>query len=229
MDADRSVEELKKKDIDASRSRLKQWLSNIESDLGRTTVSRTAGIGYAYLVVDCSGSMAGDKLHQAEKGALNFAKDAVAKGYSVGLIQFHSSATHLCEPCKEISVLDQCVRKMQIGGSTHMAKAIHLAHQQLIDRVGTRVIVIVTDGMPNGPGDPTTSLDAGDKAKKDSIDIITIGTDDAVKAFLEKLASRPDLGIKVSREHFERGISSTVKNLPQLGAGQLTDDNETVL
>ena len=34
--------------------------------------------GFVYLVVDCSGSMEGQKLEQAKKGALNFAKDALA-------------------------------------------------------------------------------------------------------------------------------------------------------
>jgi len=176
-------------------------------------VSLATRTGYVYLVVDCSGSMEGDKLNQAKKGSLNFAKNALVKGYLTGLIQFGSSAVHLCEPQREISVLDQYLKKMETGGKTHMAKAIYLAHQRLKDKVEARVMVIVTDGEPNGPGDPEASLRAAEKAKKDRIDIITIGTDDADREFLKKLASRTELGIKVSREQLEQGIASSAKML----------------
>ncbi|MCL0094323.1 VWA domain-containing protein [Dehalococcoidales bacterium] len=183
---------------------------------GKPISIRVTGIGDVYLVVDCSESMAGDKLSQAKKGALDFAKDALAKGYSVGLIQFHSSAIHLCQPLGGIWVLDSYLKEIKTGGDgTHMAKAIRLAHQQLKERrVGARVMVIVTDGMPNGPYDPEASLYAGENAKKDGIDIIAIGTDDADREFLKKLASRTELGIKVAREQFEQGIASSAKMLP---------------
>jgi Mg-chelatase subunit ChlD len=177
-------------------------------------VRMTTDTGYVYLVVDCSGSMAGDKLNQAKKGALRFAKDALAKGYLTGLIQFDSSAVHLCEPQREISVLDQYLKTMEAGDETHVAKAIHLAHERLKDRTGARVMVIVTDGMPNGPGDPEASLKAGENAKKNGIDIITIGTDDADQKFLKKLASRTELGMKVSKEELEQSIASSAKMLP---------------
>lgn len=180
-------------------------------------VSMAIGTGYVYLVVDCSGSMAGDKLNQAKKGSLGFAKDALIKGYLIGLIQFDSSAVHLCEPQREISVLDQHLQKMEAGDTTHMAEAIRLAYEKLKDRgVVPRVMVIVTDGMPNGPYDPEASLKAGENAKKEGIDIITIGTDGAEQNFLRKLASRTELGRKVSREQLEQSIVSSVKMLPQL-------------
>lgn len=177
-------------------------------------VSMETGTGYVYLVVDCSGSMEGNKLNQAKKGALRFAKDALIKGYSTGLIQFDSSATHLCEPTREISVLEQCLRKIELGDATYMAEAIYLAHQRLKDKLGVRVMVVVTDGMPNGPDDPEASLRAGEAAKKRGVEIITIGTDDADRKFLKELASRTELGIKVSRKRFEQGIASSAKMLP---------------
>lgn len=188
---------------------------------GRSISAEVKEIGLVYLVVDCSASMGGDnwgdKLNQAKRGALNFAKDALAKGYLTGLIQFKSSATHLCEPQQEISVLRRYLKKIHYGGSTNMTEAIYLATQKLLKRSRFRVMVIATDGMPDNP---MTALDAARKAKKDGIDIIAIGTDDANWEFLKKLASRTELGIKVSREKFEKGITSTAKMLPQLGPGK---------
>lgn len=170
--------------------------------------------GFVYLIIDCSSSMAGGKLKQAKKGALNFARDALAKGYLTGLIQFHTSASLISVPQAEASVLEQSLDKMELGSLTFMAEGIRLAHVQLKNKPGTKFIVIVTDGVPNGPGDPASTLTAKAAADKDGIHIIAIGTDDADQAFLEKLATRTDLGIKVSKEHLERTIASSVSMLP---------------
>ncbi len=177
-------------------------------------VSSVALTGYVYLLVDCSASMEGDKLKQAKKGALNFAKDALGKGYLTGLIRFDSSPRLICEPFKDVSNLEKRLVSLEIGDTTHMAKAINLAHELLREIPETRVMVVVTDGMPNGPGDPIASLDAGQNAKRNGIDIIAIGTDDADQEFLKRLASRAELGIKVPSKQLEKTIRSSVKILP---------------
>lgn len=178
---------------------------------GKPVSSVFARAGYAYLLIDCSGSMAGDKLNQAKRGASRFATDALSKGYYTGLIQFDTYASLLAEPTKEISLLERCLSSVVVGGSTNMAEAIILAHRQLTGKAGFRAIVIVTDGMPDSVEE---SLAAGSNVKKDGIDIITIGTDDADQEFLKKLSSRADLGIKVEREQLEQSIASSVKMLP---------------
>ena len=82
--------------------------------------AESAHTGVVYLLIDCSGSMEGDKLNQARRGALTFAKDAQRKGYSTGLIQFDSSAEHLCDPQRELSILEGQLKGITIGGSTNM-------------------------------------------------------------------------------------------------------------
>jgi Mg-chelatase subunit ChlD len=184
-------------------------------------VKGSAMTGYVYMLVDRSASMEGNKLKQAKKGALNFAKDALAKGYFTGLIQFDSAAKLVCEPYKDISVLEKGLEKLEVGDTTHIAKAINLAHSLLKDMSGNRVMVIVTDGMPNGPGDPQSSLKAGEDAKRNGIDIIAIGTDDADEGFLKRLASRSQLGVKVESSHLEKTITDSAKLLPP-GTRQIT-------
>src|SRR4030042_6762207 len=75
-------------------------------------------IAYVYLVIDTSGSMAGDKLEQAKKGILDFAKDAFRKEYVVGLISFNTTARHVCEPTYDIGLLKDRIREMHATGST---------------------------------------------------------------------------------------------------------------
>lgn len=186
--------------------------------LGKPINFEIPSMGFVYLVIDCSTSMdAGDKLHQAKTGAADFAKDAFRKGYLVGLIKFDSSATHLCEPVKEIQMLGKHLQQIWIGGSTNMAEAIKLARQNLEKKTGPRAMVIVTDGAPDSR---TDALDEAQQTKENGIDIITIGTDDADVDFLKKLASRTDLGVKVSREQFGASITAAAKTLPQLGRGK---------
>jgi Mg-chelatase subunit ChlD len=167
--------------------------------------------GIVYLVVDCSGSMAGSKINQVKKGILEFAQDAIKKEYSVGLIQFNNSTTLICEPKYDIEDLKAYLDKMHTGGSTNMTAAIDMAHKHLSDVKYTRVMVIATDGQPDNK---QSALLAGQSAKNDGIEIITIGTDDADQAFLKKLATSQELGNKVSNEQFGKAIASAYLLLP---------------
>jgi Mg-chelatase subunit ChlD len=179
---------------------------------GKPICYEMSTVGSVYLVIDCSGSMEEEnKLNQAKRGAMNFANEARSKGYLTGLIKFDSSATHLCEPVREPLLLERHLESIEIGGSTNMAEAIHIASQRLRSRSGLRIIVIVTDGMPDSK---EKALYEAEQAKKARIDIITIGTDDADRDFLSKLASRTELGMKVSKEELEQSIASSVKMLP---------------
>ena len=185
--------------------------------------------GWVYLLIDCSGSMAGDKLAKAKLGAAGFAKEAISKGYSVGLVSFYGIANHLCEPTKDMGLLQSNIDRLQAKKAgkarrfigvfhrgafgTNIAAAIRVARQRLSNRTGTRAIVIITDGQPNASGDPDATLRAGKRATRDGIDIITIGTDDADQRFLNKLASTTELSMKVSRQAFQETIVSAANLL----------------
>lgn len=167
-------------------------------------------LGAVYLVIDCSSSMGGTKLVEAKKGAMEFAKDALTKGYTVGLIQFASVAEHICEPEAKIPALHPRIEKLTAGGSTNMTDGIQLAMNKLITRKGLKAMVVVTDGQPD---DKNSALDVACQAKEKGIDIIAIGTDDADRDFLGKLASRIDLAVMVSRDQLGQGIASAAKML----------------
>jgi len=166
----------------------------------------------AFLLVDCSGSMGtGTKLEQARSGASAFALDAFGQGYSVGLIQFSDEATLLCAPTRDISDLRIPIKNLTIGGGTNMTHALQLAMDKLSLMNGLRAIVVVTDGIPDSRA---TALNMAQRAKEKGIEIIPRGTDDADQDFLNQLASRPDLAVKVSREMFAQSIASAAKMLP---------------
>lgn len=178
---------------------------------GKPISSTDAGSGSAYLVIDCSWSMEGPELAEAKKGAIDFARQALSKGYSVGLIRFASSASHICEPQRNVEPLQRHLKAMEAGGSTNMAAGIRLALDHLRNTASPRVAVVATDGMPSSVED---ALAAAQEAKRGGIDIITIGTENADRGFLSQIASRTDLAITVLRGKLGQGIASTAKMLP---------------
>lgn len=186
-------------------------------------MSRAIGNGFVYLLIDCSPSMEGEKINYAKNGAMDFAKEAKIKGYDVGLIKFAGEAIFVCETQKETGDLFRYIKKIKIEGwGTNIAGALEMAFKKLNEKDGIRVTVLVTDGQPN-VGEPTpyeAALQVANKLKKNEIDIITIGTDDADEELLKKIATRTDLAKMVRREELDRGISSTVKMLPQLPKGK---------
>jgi molecular chaperone DnaK len=166
---------------------------------------------HVYLMIDTSGSMADLKIEQAKRGILDFAKDAFRKEYDVGLIRFDTEAKLLCKPTHNLQELTPHVNGLYASGTTNMTEAIILAHELLNSMKNTRVMVIATDGVPNNPQD---TINEATRCKKDGIDIITIGTDDADQQFLKNIASRSELGNKVPRAVFSQAISSASNLLP---------------
>ncbi len=211
MDNKNSISNSPNKGTTPARFRQKDWVKKLEAASGKQIESRKFN-RIVYLIVDCSGSMTeGNKIDQAKIGAMGFAREAQRKEYSVGLIQFASYAEHILEPQKEFSGFNANVERLSAGGSTNMSAAIHMAIDNLFGKAGEKVICIVTDGMPD---DKKATLDAAHDARKQAIEIMTIGTDDADKDFLEELATRKVLSLKVSRDRLERGIVSMAKMLP---------------
>lgn len=169
------------------------------------SVGFAVNYGKVYLVIDCSGSMKGEKLSEAKLGILGFTRDAFKKDYRVGLIKFSEKAEHLSEPTAEIGVLQNALRNLNAGGATNLTAAIKMAHSKLKDFMGIKVMVIATDGMPESV---KTSLEAAEQAKAAGIQILTIGTDDADQEFLQQLASRSELSSKVNSDMFASAITS---------------------
>ena len=165
----------------------------------------------SFLVIDCSTSMSGAKLTQAIAGALSFAADAIKRKYTVGLVSFASAAELLCLPEDSFSVLSSRAERLNASGSTNMKAGIEKAAAELVKSAGLRVIVIVTDGMPDSP---ELALAAANKAKESGIDIIAIGTDDADQMFLQKIASRSELAVNVPSARLQSGIAGAAKMLP---------------
>ena len=203
----------------------KKEVSNISISSHSIHIKRTGkpiekkyNTGYVYLLIDCSGSMLdGNKMAKAKDGARKFLKDAIHKGYSAGLIKFDNNAKTIMEPQREITFIDNSISDLYANkyGWTNMADAIKEAEKNLLSRSGYKVIVLVTDGEPTIPQeDPyELTLSAAESAKRNGIEIITIGTENADRDFLDKLATKKDLSIIVTSVNLSKGIESAANLL----------------
>lgn len=217
MDKNKPIHSVNKNKTLATKLGQKDWVKKLEESSGKPLNLNTKPIGVelrtVYLLVDCSSSMAEeDKMQQAKKGAIGFLYETQKKEYSVGLVQFASCAKHLLGPQRESTKLAAKIEEMVAYGSTDMSDAIQIATENLANITGERVICIVTDGMPDSEVD---TLDAANEAKAKGIDIMAIGTDDADRDFLKRLASRTNLSMKVQRNQLADGIVSIAKMLPE--------------
>jgi len=178
--------------------------------------SRSAGLmtntgNNVYLLLDMSMSMEGEKILQSKAGAMDFSRNAIKQGWRVGLIAYHDSADMMCELTTNESKLAHAISRLATSGSTNMAAGFELVIQHLRRERGRRYIVLVTDGWAN---DPMYTLDLADKAKSEGIEIITLGTPDALEEFLQQLASSDQLTSIVEDEQLQIGMNKVAGYLP---------------
>jgi Mg-chelatase subunit ChlD len=169
-----------------------------------------------YLLLDISGSMDEAKLRQARDGGASFAEDAIGKGYSVGVIQFSLWASLRVEPTKDKLAIKRGLSEVGLQLTTNMAAAIELATEQFGRKHGLRAMVLVTDGYPT---DAEAALRAAAEAKRRDITIIAIGTDDADRNFLKKLASATRLATTVADRDLGVAIAKAAGLLPAKTSG----------
>lgn len=166
----------------------------------------------ACVLLDTSGSMAGSKLIQARNGATDFVRDVLRKDYAVALVTFADSSRILCQLSQRVEQLRESLEAMQAAGGTDMTAAIKKATALLLaQHLPGGFLVLVTDGQPN---DAQTALAAAEIAKQHGITILTIGTDDADRDFLARIAS-PGASTHVPSQQLAAGIRAAAGLLPE--------------
>lgn len=186
-------------------------IASMEKTLGRKLGDESAMCApngqVVYLLIDVSGSMAGDqKLDGAKRGALAFARDARKQGWSVGCISFSDHVAIRASHKANVPEFEAQVQSLKLEGSTPMASAVSLATATLTEsKARSRAICLVTDG---GANDPAETLDAARQAKSLGIEILAIGTEDADHAFLAQLVTRKTLHVRVAGRELASGVGS---------------------
>lgn len=181
-------------------SRIEKQNEEVKTDalVRNNSLAEVRFIGEVFLLVDDSGSMAGEKSSQARKGAIDYAYQAIARGWKVGLISFGDFGKLLLEPKKEITEeFMQAIERLQgHSGMTNMLDPLSIAMYKLSTN-NKRAICICTDGDPTqgnyGQSAKESTLALARDLKVQGIEISCVGTLDADKEFLDQLASSKEM------------------------------------
>src|SRR4029077_1964128 len=127
------------------------------------------------------------------------------------LAVFADRAAIVCDPTADADRFAKKIARVDVGlvgGGTDLAAGLILAgkFRELA------AVVVVTDGQTN---DNNTALGVAATLKARGIDIICIGTDDADKDFLRRLATRSDLATHVLSKNLRAAITDASRFLPQ--------------
>lgn len=144
------------------------------------------------LVIDASGSMAGDK----RQAACYLAEHLLLTGKEkVAVVTFQERSSNVVVPfTRNQHILHKGLATISPAGLTPMADGLMTAFNLISDnRVRNPLMVVITDGIPNAPlwtfDAKADALEAASKLKDSKIRFICIGVE-ANKNFLAKAAER---------------------------------------
>ncbi|NTU71564.1 MAG: VWA domain-containing protein [Coriobacteriia bacterium] len=132
------------------------------------------------LVLDCSGSMIGEKIESA-KTAADAALDIVegvgkqsGVNSKVGLVRFNEAAEPIESPTVKYKKLRTSIQGLDAGGSTNLVDAIQTGMEQLAG-ANSPVMILLSDGVDEQGNTNDQIISAADEARDKGITIYTIG------------------------------------------------------
>ena len=154
------------------------------------------------LVIDCSGSMEGEKLAEVKQAALDFVKSQQLESTKVGVVSFSTFAQVETPSTNNTREIEDAISQLYADGGTNMTAGLDSSATQFNHEATNNYALIFTDGMPN---DVPTTIAAAERLRRNAT-LLAIATDDAETWFLERLTGDPNLVIRATAGSFDKSF-----------------------
>ena len=109
---------------------------------------------YSVLVLDCSGSMSGNKIAELKEGAVAFCEQVLSSNRSnnkIAIVTFASSSSLACDFTNDLNKLSNVISKLNASGGTNLSGGLTKAKQALEAIQGDviRNMLVMCDGAPD--------------------------------------------------------------------------------
>ena len=155
------------------------------------------------LLIDCSGSMNGDKLQEVKSAATSFIQRQDLNQNNFAVIGFGSDVHIGTSLTSDLRNIERAIADLHDGGGTDMALGIQAATAQLQSTNLTPNILLFTDGQPHSETDTLTTAQF---SKSQKINLIAVATGDADTNFLSQLTGDSSLVFYASSGQFEQAF-----------------------
>ena len=145
-----------------------------------------------FLLIDVSSSMTGQPLIEAQTAAREFLSKCDLTTMEVGLISCSTLVALQSPATSNLRRLHAAVHRLEAEGSTNLTDALEMARGQLVAGDRKRYIVLLTDGYPDAP---ESAIEQATGARQQEIEVVAIGTGDADRDYLRRLASSEQASI----------------------------------
>lgn len=109
---------------------------------------------YSVLVLDCSGSMSGNKIEELKEGAVAFCEQVLSSNRSnnkIAIVTFASGSYLACDFTDDLTTLNDTISNLYASGGTDLTNGLYTAKTAL-DAISGDVIknmLVMCDGAPN--------------------------------------------------------------------------------
>ncbi len=172
------------------------------------------------LLLDGSSSMLGEPLHEAQTAAREFLARCDLTRMEVGLISFSSTVVLQSSATKNARRLHAAIDRLEAMGSTNLTDALELARGELAAGDVARYIVVLTDGYPDAA---ESAVEQAQHARKQGIEIVTIGMGDADRDYLRRLASSDQASIFARKGELVGAFGHIAQVISEGGRGLRVD------
>lgn len=166
------------KGAEVYRACVQKKIDELEKDGGHSewSVKTTSEERDIVLVLDTSGSMAGNPMEETKKASLKFINTVLEEDASIGIVTYENAASVVSDFSVNENSLKNAVNDIGGDGGTNIEEGLKKAHDMLsISKAKKKIIVLMSDGEPNSGkvGDELASY--ADSIKNEGTYIYTLG------------------------------------------------------